>query len=86
MSFEVHYDKQPQKFLKTAEKDIARRLIEKIDSLFVDSPVPHGARTIVGEHGVFRVRVGDYRALYRINYQDKRIIVMKLDKRPNVYD
>ena len=40
---------------------------------------------IVGEHGVFRVRVGDYRALYRVNYDQRKTVVLKLDKRDRVY-
>jgi len=48
--------------------------------------VPHGAISIVGEHGVYRIRVGDYRAIYRVNYKENKIIIVKLDKRENIYD
>ena len=50
-----------------------------------NNAVPHDAKRIVGEHNVFRLRIGDYRALYRINYPENKIIVFKIDKRDRVY-
>jgi len=85
MTFEIFYDKQPTLFLKKSDKHIAERIIEKIEELLKDGPVPHQAKAIVGEHGVFRVRIGDYRALYRIDHRGKKIIIFELDKRPKVY-
>ncbi len=85
MTFEIFYDKQPTLFLKKSDKHIAERIIEKIEELLKDDPVPHQAKAIVGEHGVFRVRIGDYRALYRIDHQGKKIIIFELDKRPKIY-
>ncbi len=86
MSFSVEYDKQPKDFLKKAEKHISQRIMDKVDELLIENPVPHNAVAIVGEHGVFRIRVGDYRALYRIDHQEKRVIIFKLEKRSKVYE
>ena len=62
MSFIIKYDNQPQKFLKKLDKDIAKRILDRIDELLTDNPFPHDAKTIIGRHGVFRVRIGEYRA------------------------
>lgn len=86
MSFSIDYDKNALNFLKKQDKHIVKRIMDKIDELLINNPVPHGAEAIVGEHGVYRVRIGDYRALYRINYKDNKIIIIKLDKRSKVYD
>jgi len=59
--------------------------MNKADEIFEDNLVPHNAKTIIGKHGVFRIRIGDYRALYRIDYQKNKIVIFKLDKRPKVY-
>jgi len=85
MIFQILYDKQPVKFIKKLSKDISTRLIDKINELS-NNCVPHNAKTVVGKHGVFRIRIGDYRALYRVNYENKTIIIFKVDKRPRVYD
>ncbi|HIH17714.1 MAG TPA: type II toxin-antitoxin system RelE/ParE family toxin [Nanoarchaeota archaeon] len=85
MTFEIQYDKQPTLFLKKSDKHISKRILEKLEGLLKENPVPHQAKAIVGEHGVFRVRIGEYRALYRIDHQDKKIIIFEIDKRPKVY-
>ena len=86
MVFEIVYDKQPIKFLNKLNKETNNRILDKIEETLSNDPVPHDAKSIVGEHGVFRIRIGDYRALYRINYSESKIIVFKIDKRSKVYD
>ena len=40
-----------------------------------------------GEPGLtYRSRLGDYRALYEINYVKQRIKITKIDKRSRAYD
>ena len=54
----------------------------------MDNPVPSDSKFVGRDDGemVFRYRIGDYRALYSINEKNKIILVMKIDKRPRVYD
>ena len=85
MTFSISYDKQPRKFLKKSDMHISKRIMDKIDQVLKDTPVPHDAKSVVGKSGVFRIRIGDYRALYSVNNIDKKIIVVKLDKRPRVF-
>jgi len=85
MTFDIGYDKQPIKFLKNQSKEVSRRILDKIDETLKNNPVPKDAKYIIGEHGVYRIRIGDYRALYRINYQENKIIVFIIDKRERVY-
>ena len=86
MTFLISYDHQSEDFLKKSDSFIAKRILDKIRELLSTTPVPHQAVAIVGEHGVFRIRIGDYRALYRVNYAESKIIVLKIDKRSKVYD
>ena len=86
MSYEIFYDKQPEKFLEKLDKHIAARIVDKIEATLSNNPVPHNAVAIEGEHGVFRIRIGDFRVLYRVNYENNRIIIIKVDKRSRVYD
>ncbi len=85
MKFSIEYDKQPKRFLKKLDKHLAKRILDKVDESLKNEPVPHGVKPIVGKHGVFRLRIGDYRTLYRINYKEKRIVIFKLDKRSRIY-
>lgn len=85
MNFQINYDKPVLKFLKKLDKNISKRILDKIKQILKEDIIPHNVKAIVGKHGVFRIRIGDYRALYRINYQNKKIVVFKIDKRSKVY-
>lgn len=77
--FEVKLDKQPKRFLRTCEKGLFDRIVEKLKEL-KQNPSPIGAKRVIGyERPTFRVRIGKYRALYRINYEDGRVVVVKID-------
>ena len=74
------------KFLERLNKTISKRIIDKIDELLINDPVPHTAKAMVGEHGIYRIRIGSHRAIYRIEYNENKIIIVKIDKRSKVYD
>ena len=85
MTFSIFYDKQPLNFLKKQDEHAAGRILDKLEETLSNNPVPHNVKTMIGEHGVFRMRIGDYRVIYRINYQERKIVVFKIDKRSQVY-
>lgn len=85
MSFKISYDTQPTKFLRKIDNVLAGRIVDKIERTLSNNPVPHDVKPIVGKHGVFRIRIGDYRALYRISHENKMIVVFELDKRSRIY-
>lgn len=85
MTFSIEYGKATLKFLSKLNKKSAERILVRIEKLLTSSPIPSDAKAIIGYQGVFRLRIGDFRALYRINYSNKRIIVFKIGKRSDVY-
>ena len=40
MSFRIEHDKQPQRFLKHLNKNLIRRVMDKVDELILEDPVP----------------------------------------------
>jgi len=84
--FEIKLDKQPKHFLSKCENKLFERISEKLETL-KQNPFPHDAKRVLGyELPTFRIRIGKHRALYRVNYEEKRIIVVKIDKRDKVYN
>ncbi len=57
MSFEIFYDSQALRFLKKLDKAMALRIMDKLEKDFAMAVVPSGAKPVVGEHGVFRLRI-----------------------------
>lgn len=79
-------------FLPEAEKDLAkfdkgirRRIVDKLDWLLknFESILPE---VLTGEFREFyKLRVGDWRVMYKVNWQDKIIIVSYIDRRDRSY-
>jgi len=77
--------------LPTAQKELARlpnrvqhRMIDRLDSL-ERQPRPHGIQKLKGDLDNYRIRVGDYRVLYRIDEDRKAVFVYAVGHRKDVY-
>ena len=65
---------------------MSERIKERL-KILSENPVPTDAKFINREddYKVFRLRIGDYRALYKLKEKDNVVLVAKVDKRPRVY-
>ncbi len=67
---------------------IKERIIDRLKRL-AEIPIPSDTKFIErDEYGdkIFRYRIGDYRALYKIKEIEKIVLITKIDKRPRVFD
>ena len=81
---EAKYSSQSLKFLKKVDKELSKRLLDKIEKLQKE-PFPQNMKRIEGQK-LFRVRVGNYRILYEVDNGNNLLGVVKIDKRERVYD
>ncbi len=82
---EIRYSKQAVNFLKSAEKKLTTRILKKIEKLR-ENPIGHDSKVIEGyNEKLFRVRVGDYRILYEVDFKNDQLGIVKIDKRSKVY-
>ncbi|MFC1769073.1 type II toxin-antitoxin system RelE/ParE family toxin [Nanoarchaeota archaeon] len=81
----LQFSSKTEKFLKKCDNVLSKRIIDKIQQLEKD-PVPHDSKRVVNEESTFRIRIGNYRVLYKIKYNEKVILISKIDKRPSVYN
>ncbi|MBS3102523.1 type II toxin-antitoxin system RelE/ParE family toxin [Candidatus Woesearchaeota archaeon] len=85
--FSAELKKPALKFLKSIkDKSLVKRLSDKIDEL-EKNPFPQDIERVEGykDIKVFRVRVGDYRILYFVDYPSSKVYIEKIDKRNRVY-
>mgnify|MGYP001570618158 CR=1 FL=1 len=85
--FTLELSKNVQNFLDKLDLHLKERIENNLRRL-KNNPVPSDSKFIGRESGekIFRYRIGDYRALYSVNETKKIILVIKIDKRPRVYD
>ena len=84
----LELSQKAQKFLEKLDSHIRTRIEDRLRNL-KDIPVPSDAKYIGRDDAgdkIFRYRIGDYRALYKVKDREKIVLVAKIDKRPRVYD
>ena len=70
--------------LKALPPDARGRVERALDRL-VDDPRPPGARKLARVNDEWRLRVGDYRALYFINDSQRQVVVARVAHRREAY-
>lgn len=69
---------------KIRDKQLLRRLVEKIDALQHD-PRPSGVRKIMGSDRDYRIRIGDYRVVYQIDDRARTVLICGVGDRKDIY-
>ncbi len=84
--YEVHLSQRAERYLKKLEDQTSQRIIEKLKPLSKNQ-VPSDAKHIgkTKDYNVYRIRIGDHRALYQVRQDEKLVLVTKIDKRPRVF-
>ena len=85
--YSLEFSNQPRKFIKKLDAHLSLRIIQRLENL-KENPIPSDSVFIGRDKGdkVFRYRIGDYRALYKLKESEHIILITKIDKRPRVYD
>jgi mRNA interferase RelE/StbE len=72
------------KFLKSLPQDTKRRINDRILAL-AKNPRPAGAKALQGMNGLLRLRVGDYRIIYKIVEGRLLVLIVKIGHRGDIY-
>ncbi len=85
MRYKIQIDRHASKFLeKLREAELRGRLIHAIESL-AEEPFPSGSQKLLGRSDQYRIRVGDYRILYRVDRDLILILVLEIGHRREIY-
>ena len=82
--YELLIEKNAEKGIRKLPKEVAGRIIPKIQELR-ENPLPVGCRKIVSSDNDFRIRIGDYRVVYELDEGNRRIIIMAVGHRKDIY-
>jgi len=83
--FEIELSSYAKRFLKKIDKQLAERIIERIEKLGAE-PFPTDVRRVVNrKEKIFRVRVGDYRIQYTVHYEENLVFISDIEKRSRAY-
>ncbi len=82
--YEILLERRAEKDLRKLSSELFQRIIAKIQSLS-ENPKPQGSRKITGSKNDWRIRIGDYRAIYEIDEHEKRVRIMRVRHRREAY-
>jgi mRNA interferase RelE/StbE len=84
VSYAVSIRRSTQKELQTIPSPFYEKIEDQLLSLR-DTPRPAGCKILKGTEKSWRIRVGNYRVIYEIDDAVKRITVIKIGHRSDVY-
>lgn len=61
-----------------------QRIVTRVRAL-ADEPRPEGAQKLAGTAARYRIRQGEFRILYEIDDRERRVVVVKIGHRREVY-
>jgi mRNA interferase RelE/StbE len=83
LAFAVAFSEEALAILEKLDPPTARRILDKIDQA-AENPLRFFQRLRGSE--LYKLRVGDYRVLARLNLAERKVSVATLGHRRNVYD
>jgi mRNA interferase RelE/StbE len=82
--WQIFYTKQALKALRRMPRDTATRIRSKVMQL-AESPAGSGNVKKLTDHPGFRLRVGDWRVVYTVSYDQLVVHVIRIAQRGEVY-
>ena len=84
--YELAFSKGATRVLARMPRHVSRRIIERLKKIVLDPFAPDGnIEPMSGMPAHFRLRSGGWRAIYRIERRELRILVIKIAPRGGVY-
>ena len=84
--YEVRYQKHAARQLLRIPRNVAQRIRAGIETVAGNPYGSHpNATRLRGQDGGFRLRTGDWRAIYFLDNERKVLLVAKIDRRGRVY-
>ena len=83
-NYRIVFARSAERDLHTLPQIVQQRAMQSIDAL-ATAPRPAGVEKIVGTADLWRIRVGDYRIIYRIDDRERLIDVTHIRHRKDVY-
>ena len=84
MTYQIQILPSAEREMAQLDLGVRRRLDRKILSLAAN-PRPPGAKALAGPQGGLRVRVGDWRIVYRVEDDRLLVLVVRVGHRGDVY-
>ena len=83
-SYKIEWKRSAERELKVIDKRYIPRILQAIESL-TENPYPLHHRKLLGVESSYRIRIGDYRVIYQVDIEDKRVVIYHVRHRREAY-
>jgi len=80
----VVFARSARKELQNLDPQVARRILKQIEALVTD-PRPSGVVKLEGATDLWRIRVGQWRVVYRISDRERLVDIIAVRHRSDAY-
>ncbi|MEW6455115.1 MAG: type II toxin-antitoxin system RelE/ParE family toxin [Acidobacteriota bacterium] len=85
MAYSVIWHEEALTDLKSLDKQIITKIVERVKNYLTQNPMTL-VKPLKGVFkGLFRYRFGDYRIIYAVDMEEKKIIVLHIAHRKDIY-
>ena len=85
MAYKAIWHEESLKDLKKFDRTIAKKIVEKVKNYLIQNPEKLGIPLKGNLKGLYRYRIGEYRVMYVIDKEEKKVIILKVNHRKKIY-
>jgi mRNA interferase RelE/StbE len=82
--YAVVFARSARKELQNLDPQVARRILKQVEALVTD-PRPSGVVKLEGATDLWRIRVGQWRVVYRVSDRERLVDVIAVRHRSDAY-
>jgi mRNA interferase RelE/StbE len=82
--YAVVFARSARKELQNLDPQVARRILRQVEALVTD-PRPSGVVKLEGATDLWRIRVGQWRVVYRVSDRERMVDIIAVRHRSDVY-
>jgi mRNA interferase RelE/StbE len=84
MAYAILLAPPAERQLKALAESTQKRIVKRLKSL-QHNPRLQGVKKLAGEDGLYRIREGSYRIIYKVQDKELIVLVVKIGDRKEVY-
>lgn len=83
-SFKIEWKSSSENDIKKIDRQYIQKILDAIESIS-NNPFPIRSRKLRSSESSYRLRVGDYRVIYQVNFENRVITIFYVRHRKDAY-